>query len=394
MRVEWSTYASFIEACKSDPCLSWLFRDDNHKQTIIPASTSASPPPDKYNGRIKQENDAVSEEPVSEIAAPHQRATAKPNTFPQFTMLPFELRTKIWDYACENPRIVSFLIFCRRIQYNEPRIMPIPSTIIPPILHVCTESRGHALKHYYTPYHYQVQVAGVNTREGGFYVNLKLDTIYITTPDPQLSLDLGSRLRRSRVVRVLGEFLSVCEILDQVFGGNDLPQLDADADRIRMPNLGIKKARRELRHVALNPNIIWLQNQSMKSSSTKLYEYEGLEEISFCIEEDVWKNLDFRSRVNLDGNWVFEFGERMRQLRDCVESYEAALGMVYCGGEGFDFWDQRKFDSWEERVEWIRSNPERLVRDSWGWINKGPNNKHGWKRIPNVGFGVIGNAMV
>lgn len=61
-----------------------------------------------------------------------------PKEFPHFVRLPYEIQYKIWEMLAEEPRVVPINTRTDNGLYSS----------IPPILHVCSESRAVGLKHY------------------------------------------------------------------------------------------------------------------------------------------------------------------------------------------------------------------------------------------------------
>lgn len=78
--------------------------------------------------------------------------TTPRNQFPSFSSLPYELRFKIYGMLLNEPRLLT--ITCEKatvsttngnFQYIKSYTSPTP---IPPLLHICHESRVEALTHY------------------------------------------------------------------------------------------------------------------------------------------------------------------------------------------------------------------------------------------------------
>ncbi|PMD26297.1 hypothetical protein NA56DRAFT_641785 [Hyaloscypha hepaticicola] len=97
-----------------------------------------------------------------------------PKDFPHFAKLPQEIQWKIWKIVAEEPRIV--VVHSRT---DTPLRAPIP-----PILHVCSDSRAVGLKHYTLAfrsppeYHELNNVDEESCRLPTVYFNFELDTLY------------------------------------------------------------------------------------------------------------------------------------------------------------------------------------------------------------------------
>lgn len=148
-----------------------------------------------------------------------------------------------------------------------------------------------------------------------------------------------------------------------------------------MSNPGLEAAQRELRHVALNFKVI--NSRDMLSKTIQSYRYEALEKVSLCVEKEGWEDLNLKREMQLYG--IRDSDEVMEKLKDCVRSYETTIGRIN--------YESKAYEGWKETLEYIERNPETLVRDDWGWATKETDDVSGWKRIPDVGFGVIGNTL-
>ncbi|KAH8591764.1 hypothetical protein B0O99DRAFT_631611 [Bisporella sp. PMI_857] len=85
-------------------------------------------------------------------SCPHVIAPSSDLRFHSFPDLPTELRLKIWELAITEPRTVTVAGVKPPYQRGEPRTSPRfrANIFIPPVLHVCQESRREALA-VYTP---------------------------------------------------------------------------------------------------------------------------------------------------------------------------------------------------------------------------------------------------
>lgn len=126
--------------------------------------------------------------PSFEVPKRAQQSVKSPSIFPQFSELPFELRTQIWQYAVAQPRIVEIHKVVVKITLQEPtRNPPFPwdwppkdiirhyrsKTRDPPLLSTCHESREIAVPIY-------KKVLSVRVMNGGIYIDFKHDTIFLT----------------------------------------------------------------------------------------------------------------------------------------------------------------------------------------------------------------------
>ncbi|KAL2016428.1 hypothetical protein VTK56DRAFT_3515 [Thermocarpiscus australiensis] len=75
------------------------------------------------------------------------------SSFSLFPSLPNELRFQIWEWACCTERVIPILP-------GKGHLSPVthPALAVPPVLHVCTESRSVGLSHYNRSFHPQVYV--------------------------------------------------------------------------------------------------------------------------------------------------------------------------------------------------------------------------------------------
>ncbi|KAM3073586.1 hypothetical protein ACMFMF_006789 [Clarireedia jacksonii] len=101
--------------------------------------------------------------------------SSTPSSFHHFSLLPFELRHKIYTFILSQPRTVS--ITCEKkvlVPTTRRYIESFSSTTpIPPLLHVSRESRREALK-YYTP-------SFTTTHSPKYiYINFSIDTVKLS----------------------------------------------------------------------------------------------------------------------------------------------------------------------------------------------------------------------
>jgi hypothetical protein len=94
--------------------------------------------------------------------------------FTLFPKLPLELRGKVWDEVCSEPRIVEVEIKA----YQDPNFSSssygfLPRTLNPAVLYVCVEARKHGLK-YYTRCFWNSE-AGDGTPDTFIYLNHQFD---------------------------------------------------------------------------------------------------------------------------------------------------------------------------------------------------------------------------
>ena len=93
-------------------------------------------------------------------------------TFTVFPKLPVELRTMIWGYASNFPRVVALSMDTHREEYRIEGQIGVPA-----ILHVCLEARQEARKHYEICRSRCSRCSGVCTvrRQRQLYVNFAVD---------------------------------------------------------------------------------------------------------------------------------------------------------------------------------------------------------------------------
>jgi hypothetical protein len=98
-----------------------------------------------------------------------------PRTFPSFQNLPVEIRCQIWKLALSGPRVISLRTNCSPKMTSMPDVesMSITSVCrIPPMLHVCRESREGALKIYGLSF-------GTEEAPPKVYIDFTRDTVLI-----------------------------------------------------------------------------------------------------------------------------------------------------------------------------------------------------------------------
>ncbi|KAI0899982.1 hypothetical protein F4806DRAFT_273223 [Annulohypoxylon nitens] len=89
------------------------------------------------------------------------------DSFTLFSLLPTELRLQIWRHTC-HPRVVEVL-------YDDQEDRCTSSTVPPPTLHACRESRFEALTIYKKSF-------GTKSHEPRIYFCPEIDTLYLPRP--------------------------------------------------------------------------------------------------------------------------------------------------------------------------------------------------------------------
>jgi hypothetical protein len=108
--------------------------------------------------------------PSSKIIANFRR----PKKFIYFVKLPNEVQNRIWEMLAEEPRIVAINTKTNSGLWSS----------IPPILHVCSESRSVGLKHYTLTLESQTHLRAetpkieINVLPPRVYFNFERDTLY------------------------------------------------------------------------------------------------------------------------------------------------------------------------------------------------------------------------
>jgi hypothetical protein len=128
-----------------------------------------------------------------------------PRTFYKFQDLPTEIRNEIWQYCLPGPRVIE-------IRNN--RDIPGATSIcrIPPILHVCRESREMALKIYELSF-------GMDNQPGQIWVNFERDIVYFGAKSDFYVMQALSQDGASIVGRVKGlEKIKALALRSRVFG--------------------------------------------------------------------------------------------------------------------------------------------------------------------------------
>lgn len=114
---------------------------------------------------------------LDDITSLQKRAKSKDSqSFPYFPKLPLELRTMIWELVAEEPRVLIV-----RARSNQGLCASIP-----PILHICSESRAIGLENYSYAFKEEeseyVEASTsdekVNMISPGIYFNFERDTLY------------------------------------------------------------------------------------------------------------------------------------------------------------------------------------------------------------------------
>jgi hypothetical protein len=120
----------------------------------------------------------------------NRQATVTPEQKDRFTLfpkLPPELRTKIWDEVCLEPRIVGVEVK----DYHDSKWVSdyafLPRTSAPAVLHACTEARKHGLKYYTRVFQYIGNRSLFPDIPNTFiYLNRDIDTLYILPSQAQV----------------------------------------------------------------------------------------------------------------------------------------------------------------------------------------------------------------
>jgi hypothetical protein len=96
--------------------------------------------------------------------------------FPQFSLLPTEIRLQIWEAAMPDPRVHE-LHPCGKLQQG--RLMFRSNSSTPPvILQVCSESREVGLRHYQLM---EYEASYPSKPISKFYFNPRTDTLFLNT---------------------------------------------------------------------------------------------------------------------------------------------------------------------------------------------------------------------
>lgn len=113
-----------------------------------------------------------------------------PETFQNFGVLALELRLKIWELASFIPRNVDVWnmdIFVSKGNGEQAHLIPhrmLSRRPPPAILHVCSESRQEALRHYILEFGAQKDAGSfVLTSKPRIYINPAVDTVCLPRPD-------------------------------------------------------------------------------------------------------------------------------------------------------------------------------------------------------------------
>ncbi|PBP28156.1 hypothetical protein BUE80_DR000948 [Diplocarpon rosae] len=154
--------------------------DKDKETSVVPNDTETEPDSCSIAANSTSIPLAILHKPSKFLLA-HQaisRPFRKASTFPKFSLLPFELRSQIWEAAIV-PRVHE-LHPCSKL-YNERMTFRSNSSLTPPILHACHESRILALK-YHQLMDYQPP-GDVSHGKGilRFYFNPDLDTLLLNS---------------------------------------------------------------------------------------------------------------------------------------------------------------------------------------------------------------------
>jgi hypothetical protein len=123
-------------------------------------------------GHGKQHIPKLRNGPHSQISKSHNQDTASSKIvakfkgakdFPHFVKLPYEIQHRIWEMSAQEPRVVAV--------YSKSNIGLRSS--IPPILHVCSQSRAIGLKNYTLAFEPQR-----STQPPRVFFNFERDTLY------------------------------------------------------------------------------------------------------------------------------------------------------------------------------------------------------------------------
>jgi 2EXR family len=113
------------------------------------------------------------------------------DSFPKFTNLPFELRTKIWRHAFPGPRVIP-------VRYSRTQDRYISDRPPQALLRVCPESRSVFLSTY-------ENLIISPTHKSSVFVDFQRDTVFFDdlscSPRGDLALDLASSPHREKILQ-------------------------------------------------------------------------------------------------------------------------------------------------------------------------------------------------
>ena len=108
---------------------------------------------------------------ASSSRPPPTTANASPHVFPPFKLLPLELRQMIWMQAALEPRVVELGFYEAKTKNRRRETRNTSKTLVPALLHTCSESRAVGLMHYE-----KLIPTGIFT---GTYINWAQDYVYL-----------------------------------------------------------------------------------------------------------------------------------------------------------------------------------------------------------------------
>lgn len=108
-------------------------------------------------------------------------------SFTLFPRFPVELRNMVWDLAACDPRIVEiggYQTKNKRMRKKEFRFTS--KTLVPSVLHVCSESRACGVKHY--------EKLSFGKRFTGTFINWTVDFGYLQQRTPSVPVEFDTKL--------------------------------------------------------------------------------------------------------------------------------------------------------------------------------------------------------
>jgi hypothetical protein len=139
-------------------------------------------------------------------------------TFSLFSQLPTEIRLKIWDFACHQPRNIALNNeFCRHkgadsIFYTERYFSILTSLRAPAILFVSKESRAEALHYYQLDFKTRTPFPYYEGMTSGLWINYRCDRLvprgFYNIIGMESFLGHARRNLRSMAIDIMGQFYS------------------------------------------------------------------------------------------------------------------------------------------------------------------------------------------
>ncbi|OBT80025.1 hypothetical protein VF21_01189 [Pseudogymnoascus sp. 05NY08] len=116
--------------------------------------------------------------PAELPSAPVKQQTERFKFFPK---LPTEIRLMVWDFCLPGPRVVDVRMRRRFVRVSTRKVFNFPRFISsldhPVILHICSESRSLALKHYELSFPNTMKTKTVIS-PARIYIDFSIDTVW------------------------------------------------------------------------------------------------------------------------------------------------------------------------------------------------------------------------